>query len=137
MSFVSIKIAGPTIAPEQIRRLQEQVAAIAVKTIGAAPEPTAVLVKQVAVQGWSVGAAPLRVAAHVEAKVAATSSVCRNWHGARQKAAHPEERAKRVSRSMGLCDAKSFHNNNAFALNYTPSSLHTYRISDTCRCAPV
>jgi 4-oxalocrotonate tautomerase len=70
MSFVSIKIAGPTLAPEQVRRLQEQVASIAIKTISAAPELTAVLVKQVAVQGWSVGAAPLRVAAHIEAKVA-------------------------------------------------------------------
>jgi 4-oxalocrotonate tautomerase len=69
MSFVSIKIAGPSLALEQVRRLQQEATRIAVDALGATPELTAVLVQQVAVQGWSVGGAPTRVATHVEVKV--------------------------------------------------------------------
>jgi phenylpyruvate tautomerase PptA (4-oxalocrotonate tautomerase family) len=71
MSFVSTKVAESTPTPEHIRRLQEQLTTIAAKALGVVPELMAVLIQQVAVQGWSVAAEPVRIAAHVEAKVAA------------------------------------------------------------------
>jgi 4-oxalocrotonate tautomerase len=70
MPFIHMKVAGPTLAPEQVRRLQQQLTALSDQTFGPVPGPVAVLVEPVAIAGWSIDANPVQVAAHVEFKVA-------------------------------------------------------------------
>ena len=57
MSFVTIRIAGPTLAPGQVRRLQESATDLMAGVLGKDPELTAMLVEP--------------VAAHLKAKVTA------------------------------------------------------------------
>jgi 4-oxalocrotonate tautomerase len=71
MPFIHIKIAGPTVAPEQVSRLQDRTTDLMAHVLGKKPELTAVLIEQVAVQGWSVGRGPVPVAAHLDAKITA------------------------------------------------------------------
>ena len=65
MPFIHMKVAGPTLAPEQIRRLQQQMTALSDQTFGAVSGPVAVLVEPVAIAGWSIDARPVQIAAHV------------------------------------------------------------------------
>ncbi len=71
MPFVNIKIAGPTLAPEQIRRIQTRMAELMVTELDRHAEVTSVLVEQPAIRGWAVGGRPVLVAAHVDAKITA------------------------------------------------------------------
>ncbi|HYM02234.1 MAG TPA: tautomerase family protein [Stellaceae bacterium] len=71
MPFLTIKIAGSTLAPEQIRRLQRDATALMASIVKKKAPLTAVLIEQVPVTGWSVGAEPVRVAAHLDVKVTA------------------------------------------------------------------
>jgi 4-oxalocrotonate tautomerase len=71
MPFVNIKVAGPTLAVDQITRLQQGATELMARVLGKKPELTAVLVEQVPLQGWAVGAGTVRVAAHLDAKVTA------------------------------------------------------------------
>ena len=71
MPFVTIRIAGPTLAPGQVRRLQESATDLMAGVLGKDPELTAVLVEPVAIGGWSVGRRQPPVAAHLEARVTA------------------------------------------------------------------
>lgn len=71
MPFVNVKIAGPTLAPEQVHQLQDQATRLMATVMRKKPELTAVLVEQVAVQGWSVGAHTVQAAAQVDVKVTA------------------------------------------------------------------
>lgn len=89
MPFVNIKIAGPTLAPEQVRRLQERATDLMAGVLGKRPELTAVLVEQVAVQDWAIGGAPVPVAAHLDAKVTAGTNT-------------PEEKARFVAEANAL-----------------------------------
>ena len=69
MPFISIKVAGPTLAPEQIKALQTQTTALMAEVLRKKAELTAVLVEQVPVTGWSAGANAVAVAAHLEAAI--------------------------------------------------------------------
>lgn len=89
MPFVSLKVAGPTLAPEQVRRLQERATGLMAGVLGKQPELTAVLVEQAAVEGWAVGGAPVRVAAHLDAKVTAGTNA-------------PDEKARFVAQAHDL-----------------------------------
>jgi 4-oxalocrotonate tautomerase len=71
MPFVSIKIAGPSLAPEQIQVLQQQVTDLMAGILRKKAELTAVLIEQAPIAGWSVGSHPVRVAAHLDAKITA------------------------------------------------------------------
>jgi 4-oxalocrotonate tautomerase len=71
MSFVNIKISGPTLAPEQICRLQQRTTSLMADVLGKKTELNSVLVEQTAITGWSLGATSAWVTAHVDAKVAA------------------------------------------------------------------
>jgi 4-oxalocrotonate tautomerase len=74
MPFISIKIAGPTLAPEQIQLLQAQTTALMSEVLHKKAELTAVLVEQVPTAGWSVSANAVPVAAHLEATITAGSN---------------------------------------------------------------
>ena len=66
MPFIHMKVAGPTLAPEQIRRLQRHMTALSDQTFGSVSGPAAVLIQTVAIAGWSIDAEPVQVVAHVE-----------------------------------------------------------------------
>lgn len=71
MPFVNIKVAGPTLAPEQVQRLQQGAVRLMAEVMRKKPELTAVLVERVDAAGWSVGGEPARAAAHLDVKVTA------------------------------------------------------------------
>ena len=71
MPFVNIKVAGPTLAPEQIQRLQREATRLMADVMHKKHELTAVVVEQVDASRWTVGAAPVRAAAHLDVKVTA------------------------------------------------------------------
>jgi 4-oxalocrotonate tautomerase len=71
MPFISIKIAGPTLAPEQIKTLQTQTTTFMKEILRKKAELTAVLVEQVPVAGWSVGANAVPIGAHLAAVITA------------------------------------------------------------------
>lgn len=71
MPFISIKVAGPALAPEQIKVLQIQTTALMAEVLRKKAELTAVLVEQAPIQGWRVGANAVPVAAHLEATITA------------------------------------------------------------------
>lgn len=71
MPFVNIKVAGPTLAPEQVRDLQQGTTALMAGVMHKKPELTAVLVEQVPAAAWSVAGEQVRAAAHLDVKVTA------------------------------------------------------------------
>ncbi len=71
MPFVNIKVAGPTLTPEQVKRLQQGATALMADVMRKVADLTAVLVEQVAVGSWTIGGEPARAAAHLDVKVTA------------------------------------------------------------------
>jgi len=71
MPFVNIKVAGPTLTPDQILRLQREATRLTADMMRKKQELTAVLVEQVDDSRWTVGAAPVRAAAHFDVNVTA------------------------------------------------------------------
>ncbi len=69
MPFVSIKVAGPILAPEQVRCLQQKATRLMAGVMRKSAELTAVLVEQVSAAAWSIGGEQVRAAAHLEVKV--------------------------------------------------------------------
>src|SRR3954463_2922142 len=74
MPFVHIRIAGPSLAPEQLRRLQQGTTDLMAETLGKDAGLTAVLVEPAPIAGWAVGRRPVATAAHLAAKVTAGSN---------------------------------------------------------------
>ncbi len=71
MPFISIKIAGPALSPEQIKLLQTQTTAFMKQILRKKAEVTGVSVEQVPAAGWSVGANAVPVGAHLAAVITA------------------------------------------------------------------
>jgi 4-oxalocrotonate tautomerase len=71
MPFISIKVAGQTLTPEQVKVLQTQTTSLMAEVLHKKAELTAVSVEQVSPAGWSVGAKAVPVAAHLEATITA------------------------------------------------------------------
>ncbi len=71
MPFVHIHIAGGDLVASQIQRLQNQATHLMAEIMGKKAELTAVLVEHTSEARWSVGGAPVRVAAHLDVKVTA------------------------------------------------------------------
>lgn len=69
MPFVNIKVAGLTLAPEQVQHLQRGATRLMAEVMRKKPELTAVLVEQVGAAGWTVGGEPARTAAHLDVTV--------------------------------------------------------------------
>lgn len=65
MPFIHLKVAGPTLAPEQVRRLQQLMTALSDQALGTVSGPAAILIEPVAVAGWSIDAQPVQIVAHV------------------------------------------------------------------------
>jgi 4-oxalocrotonate tautomerase len=89
MPFIRITVAGPTLAPEQVSRLQTEMTQLMASVLGKNADLTSVLVEQPAVAGWAIGGAPARIAAHVDATITAGTN-------------SPEEKARFIERAMRL-----------------------------------
>jgi len=74
MPFVRVTLAGPSPSEATVAALQAGVTALVADKLAKRADLTAVLVEGVAPGGWSVGAAPVTVAAHLDAKVTAGSN---------------------------------------------------------------
>lgn len=76
MPFIHIRIAGKILAAEAMTVLQDEVTGLMERLLRKKRPLTAVLVETAPVNGWSVGALPVPVAAHLEASITAgTNSV--------------------------------------------------------------
>jgi 4-oxalocrotonate tautomerase len=71
MPFIRITTWGPTLAPEQISRLQDEMTDLMGSTLGKNTNLTSVLVEQPTVADWAIGHVPASVAAHVHATITA------------------------------------------------------------------
>ena len=89
MPFVNIKVAGLSLAPEQVQRLQSEATRLMIEVMHKKRDTTAVLVEQVDAAKWTVGAVPVRAAAHLDVKVTAGTNT-------------PEEKRRFVSEVMAL-----------------------------------
>jgi 4-oxalocrotonate tautomerase len=69
MPFIRISVLGPTLAPEQIRRLQQGTTDLMTSVMRKPLEGTAVLVEQINQGGWSIAGNPVHVAAQVESTI--------------------------------------------------------------------
>ena len=58
MPFIRITVLGPTLAPEQIRRLQQGTTDLMTSVMRKPLEGTAVLVEQINQGGWSIAGKP-------------------------------------------------------------------------------
>src|SRR5262249_25251110 len=89
MHFVNIKVAGLSLAPEQVQRLQSEATRLMIEVMHKKRDTTAVLIEQVDATSWTVGAAPVRAAAHLDVKVTAGTNT-------------PEEKRRFVSEVVRL-----------------------------------
>lgn len=71
MPFVHIRIAGRQIAPAEVEALQVEATRLMAGVMHKKPELTAVLVEAIDGGRWSVGGAPVAVAAHLAVTVTA------------------------------------------------------------------
>jgi phenylpyruvate tautomerase PptA (4-oxalocrotonate tautomerase family) len=96
MPFIHLKVAGPTLAPEQIQRLQQRLTALSDQTFDPVSGPAAVLIEPVAIAGWSIDGKPVQIVAHLEIKAPGNLTPT-----ARQKATLVEETATLLRRVLG------------------------------------
>ena len=89
MPFVHIKVAGPTLAPEQVQHLQQGVTKLMAEVLRKKAELTAVLVEHVSATSWTVGSKPVLAAAHLDVKVTEGTNT-------------DEEKGRFVSEAMNL-----------------------------------
>ncbi len=89
MPFVNIKVAGPSLAPEQVRHLHVEATRLMEQVLRKKGDLTSVLVEQVSAVNWSIGIKPVKAAAHLEAKVTAGTNT-------------PEEKVRFVAEAMAL-----------------------------------
>lgn len=89
MPFIRVTVSGPTLAPEQVSRLQAEMTQLMASVLGKNADLTSVLVEQPAVAAWAIGRAPARVAAHVDATITAGTN-------------SPEEKGRFIERTMRL-----------------------------------
>lgn len=92
MPFLNIKVAGPTLAPEQVSRLQREATGLMAGILRKKPELTVVLVEQLSPADWSIGAQPVRASAHLDAKITEGTNT-------------PEEKSRFVAEAMALLRA--------------------------------
>jgi 4-oxalocrotonate tautomerase len=89
MPFIHVKVAGPQLERVQTTKLQKGITALMANVLGKEAPLTAVLVEQVNLTGWSVGAEPILQAAQVDAIVSAGTNT-------------PEQKARFISEANSL-----------------------------------
>ena len=89
MPFIRITISGPTLAPKQISRLQNEMTILMSSVLGKKANLTSVLVEQSTIDQWAIGQVQMQVAAHVHATITAGTNSA-------------EEKAYFIERTMSL-----------------------------------
>lgn len=74
MPFIRITTWGPTLAPEQVSRLQEEMTDLMASVLGKKANLTSVLLEQPTVASWAIGRTPAPVAVHVNATITADTN---------------------------------------------------------------
>lgn len=74
MPFLHLRLAGLALNDLRRQSLQRRLTDLTAQILGKRHDLTAVLVEEVAVAGWTVGAAPVPVAAHLEIVVTADTN---------------------------------------------------------------
>lgn len=69
MPFIRITVLGPTLAPEQISRLQQGTTDLMTSVMRKPLDGTSVVVEQINQGGWSIAGTPVHIAAQVEATI--------------------------------------------------------------------
>jgi 4-oxalocrotonate tautomerase len=90
--FIRITVLGPTLEPEQIRRLQQGTTDLMTSVMRKPLEGTSVLVEQVNRSGWSIAGTPVNVAAQVDAAIGLGTNT-------------PDEKARFMAEMMELLRA--------------------------------
>jgi 4-oxalocrotonate tautomerase len=89
MPFIRVTVSGPTLAPKQVRLLQEEIAQLMAAVLGKRADLTSVLVEQPATADWAIGGTAVKVAVHVEATITAGTN-------------SPEQKARFIEKTMRL-----------------------------------
>ncbi|MBE7202581.1 MAG: tautomerase family protein [Parafilimonas terrae] len=74
MPFINVKVAGQQLAPSQVHRIQAGVTALMRDILHKVGPLVGVLVEEVPLAGWSVGAEPVACAAQVDAIISAETN---------------------------------------------------------------
>ena len=69
MPFLHLRLAGLALTDLRRQTLQRRLTDLTAQHLGKRHDLTAVLIEEIAVAGWAVGAAPVPVAAHLEIAV--------------------------------------------------------------------
>ncbi len=89
MPFINVKVAGEPLSQSQVAEIQEGVTALMADELHKVRLLVSVLVEQVPLAGWSVGAQPVERAAQLDAVISAGSN-------------SPEEKARFIAKSNQL-----------------------------------
>ena len=89
MPFIRITVFGPSLATDQIQRLQQDTTRLMTSVMRKPIEGTSVLVEQINQGDWSIAGTPVPVAAHVEATIGKDTN-------------RPDEKAQFVTEMMQL-----------------------------------
>lgn len=71
MPFIHIKVAGKALSADQQTRIQNEITSLMANILRKKAQLTAVFVEQVTSSGWSIGAKPVNIAAHMEVSITA------------------------------------------------------------------
>jgi len=82
-------VSGAALASAQVSLLCSEMTGLMASVLGKRPDLTSVLVEQVAMAGWAIGGAPVKVAVHVDATITAGTN-------------SPEEKARFIEKTMRL-----------------------------------
>lgn len=89
MPFIRVTVPGSTLAPKQVRLLQEEITQLMAAVLGKRADLTSVLVEQPVTADWAIGGTAVKVAVHVEATITAGTN-------------SPEQKAGFIEKTMRL-----------------------------------
>jgi 4-oxalocrotonate tautomerase len=89
MPFIRITVSGPTLASNQVSRLQMEMTELMAAVLGKRADLASVLVEQAAGAGWAIGGTPVKIAVHVDATITAGTNSA-------------EEKARFIEKTMRL-----------------------------------
>src|ERR1700682_2655563 len=95
MPFIRISVSGPTLASNQVSRLQMEMTELMAAVLGKRADLTSVLVEQPASAVWAIGGTPAKIAVHVDATITAGTN------SAEQKARFIEKTMRLLKSVLG------------------------------------
>ncbi len=71
MPFIHIRVAGKVLSADQQTHIQNEITSLMANILRKKAQLTAVFIEQVTSSGWSIGAKPVDIAAHIEVNITA------------------------------------------------------------------